>query len=370
MIGVRYLKNAAPYHAVTHDAWEQKENREVLKLDWNEATIEPSPVVLKALEQAVTQGRLNWYPDLENHDLLNELHLYTDLPQDHIQYFASSDAAHEYIFKAFTQENDVVAVLAPTYDNVRATAEGMGRKVDYLFLEEGEFYWNYERVANTLKDLSCRLVYICNPNNPTGTVMDVAELKRLVQDHPSKLFLIDEAYFEFSNVTLAKAVLELKNVMISRTFSKAFALASFRVGYVLSCPENIQLISKIRNPKSVTAFSQIAATAALQDLDYTKAYVQEVSTAREFFCKKLKALAPFVDCVQSGPTNFVLIKLADGLKPEFIRFLKDRFIYVRDFQAHPQLSEWLRITIGTREQMNALYAVIDIFVRQQLKKSA
>jgi histidinol-phosphate aminotransferase len=133
---------------------------------------------------------------------------------------------------------DPILILGPTYDNFRLTSQSQGAIVHYFNydnefnLEEGEF-------IKTIKQLSPSLVYICNPNNPSGTLLSKAFLTKLISDYPDIIFLIDEAYFEFSGETMAEQVINFPNLFISRTFSKAFALANFRAGYLISDVNNI-----------------------------------------------------------------------------------------------------------------------------------
>lgn len=123
------------------------------------------------------------------------------------------------------------------------------------------------------------------------------------------MFLLDEAYCEFSGMTVKDLVLKYKNILVSRTMSKAFGLANFRFGYLLSCVDNIELISKIRNPKNITTFAQEAVIGALSDIPYMENYVKEVCKAREWFYTKMKRFA--AECkVYNSFANFVVLKCA------------------------------------------------------------
>jgi histidinol-phosphate aminotransferase len=201
---------------------------------------------------------------------------------------------------------DPILILGPTYDNFRLTSQTQGAIVHYFNYDE-QFNLNEFEFIETIKQLSPSLVYICNPNNPTGSLISKAYLKKLVSQFPDIIFLVDEAYYEFAGETMANEVINYANLFISSTFSKAFALANFRAGYLISDTNNIQQISKIRNPKNFTTFAQEAVIGVLSDIEYMTNYVQEVISSREWFIDELNML-PYVEHVYSSHANFILVR--------------------------------------------------------------
>ena len=171
---------------------------------------------------------------------------------------------------------DPILVLGPTYDNFRLTSQAQGADVHY-YNYQTDFTLNEQGFINKIQELSPSLVYICNPNNPSGTLLSKTFLKKLIYQFQDVIFLIDEAYFEFSKETMAEEVVIFPNLFVSRTFSKAFGLANFRAGYLISDVNNIQQISKIRNPKNFTTFAQEAVLGVLSDIDYMECHVKAVS---------------------------------------------------------------------------------------------
>jgi histidinol-phosphate aminotransferase len=181
----------------------------------------------------------------------------------------------------------------------------------------------------------------------------------MVAAFPDTIFLIDEAYFEFYGETMSNYVLVHPNLFVTRTFSKAFALANFRAGYLIASAENIAQISKIRNPKNFTTFTQEAVIAVLSDVAYMKKYVDEVLKARDYFEEKLKN-SPLVDNIFPSQGNFVLVEFSDfDIKMKVYNGLSDHNIFVRNLMHSKLLMNTLRITIGTREQMERVIKVID-----------
>ena len=350
----KYIAKLKPYKLASHKVWELNDD-EILKLDWNEATIQPSPRVKETLVEFIKNGHINWYPDTNNTLLLKELSLYCDISVDNIQYFGSSDYLHEYIAKTFIQDNDKVLIVAPTYDNFRSTMESCGGIVDFFYLDK-DFTFSNDLFCATLNRFEPKIVYICNPNNPTGTVYNNDLIEGLVARFQNILFIIDEAYWEFTGITCKDLAKKYNNILICRTFSKAFALASFRIGYVISSAGNINLISKIRNPKNITALSQIAAIAALQNKEYMKKYVKEVNDAKLFFDKGLRELGYNVFGIGG---NFSLIKFQDKTsKNKFIEFLEMNKIFIRDYGHIPNMENCVRITIGATRQMEKVLNII------------
>lgn len=356
----RYLRNLAPYSVASHAIWEVASDKrnEVLKLDWNEATVQPSPLVKKSIEALIKADNFyNLYPSTHNEELIDLLAKYCCVAADHVQYFASSDSLHEYLVRMYVSVGDPIIILGPTYDNFRLTCEAQGGRIvnhDY----SDDFLLDKTAFELAIKSTSPTLVYVCNPNNPTGNVLETDFLEYLIKKFDNTAFLIDEAYYEFYGQTCKHLIDQLDNLFISRTFSKAFALANFRAGYLLSHPSNIKHVSKIRNPKNVSTFTQVAAISALTDLEYMRDYVAEVKLARSYFHEELIKLK-FVEVVYKGEGNFILVKFVDNKsKKHVFDVLASHLIFVRNLTHRESLKNCLRITIGTRDQMKRVLTVL------------
>lgn len=369
----KYLRNFVPYKLASHKIWTVNidERKNVLKLDWNEATIAPSPKVEERIKKLVSEPSFyNLYPSTCNKELLELLAKYLNLPTENLQYFAGSDSLHEYVAKLYITVGDPVLLLGPTYDNFRLTAEVCGANIYYYNIDES-FHFDKNGFIKKIDDIEPSIVYICNPNNPIGTLLSVSYIKQLLDSYPQVLFLIDEAYAEFSGVSAKELVLDYENVLISRTMSKAFALANFRFGYLIASKNNIEYISSIRNPKNITTFAQEAAMGALSDIPYMKKYVNMVNFARNQFMEDLRHYNDILDCIP-GNGNFVLLKFHDvGSKRRFIVYLERYDIYVRDVAQTEFLKKYcVRITVGTNEQMKYVSIIIGEFWRDENEKNS
>ena len=351
--------NIKPYTLSSPEAWSFNNNDDILKLDWNEATIKPSPNVLFKISKVLNDGKLNWYPNINNTELTDKISKYNSVKNDQVQYFASSDSLHEYIVRAFIDDSDKVISISPTYDNFRAVAESNGADVQFYDLDS-KFKLDFEKLNKDLKKIQPKIVYIVNPNNPTGTLFSISDLSLLINKNKNILFIVDEAYYEFSNLTLSNQIDNIDNLLISRTFSKAFALASFRIGYLISSSKNIEILNKIRNPKSISLFAQEAAIAALDDLDYTFNYVKSVLDAKSKFIAFLKQQDWMK--VFEGSGNFVFIELKNiQIKDRLVNYLKKNKIFIRDYGHITRTETFVRITIGNDSQMNRVINQIKKF---------
>lgn len=359
----KYLRNLKPYKLASHKVWSvnPEERSSILKLDWNESTIPPSPLVKQRIEQCLAEPSFfNLYPTTYNEELLTLLSQYVELPIENVQYFGSSDVLHEYICKAFISVGDPVMILGPSYDNFRLTCQANGADVIFFNYNE-DFTFDSVAFEEEILRKEPAVVYICNPNNPTGNVHSKEYVEHLLTDYPDTLFLIDEAYYEFSGITVKDLVTKYDNLLISRTMSKAFGLANFRVGYLMASRDNVQFINKIRNPKNLSTFAQVAACAALTDTAYMWHYVDEVHKGMAYFYKESQKYAQHYTTHESHG-NFILLKFPSYEdKMALHTYLAENNIFVRDTSQSSLVQNCFRITIGTVEQMKKVVKVINQF---------
>ena len=353
------LLNLKPYKVASHKIWSvpAAERGGILKLDWNEATVPPSPKVKEALKKLIEEDDfLHLYPSTFNDELMQALSDYTGMPQENLQYFGSSDSLHEYISRAYLEEGRKVLVLWPSYDNFRLTAESTGASMCYSEMNR-DFEFS---LAKFKADIACEhpdMVYICNPNNPTGTLLSAEMVEELVRDFPETVFLLDEAYIEFSGAASScPLVRRYDNLLVTRTLSKAFGLANIRFGYLIASEENIQAISRIRNPKNITTFTQAAAVAALKDVDHMHRYADEVCRARELLIREMNS-EPLSAHFRAFPScgNFVLLRCdSPETKAAILNWYEKHDIYVRPVSQSESLKDCIRISIGTCEQIETV----------------
>ncbi|ELR63770.1 Histidinol-phosphate aminotransferase [Photobacterium marinum] len=357
----KFIRSLNPYKVSSHKAWDYTSDPHMLKLDWNEATIQPTPLVSKYISEFLSTGRLNWYPNVDNTELRLAIAEYVGQSIDCVEYFASSDALHEYIIRTFIYPGDKVAMIGPTYDNFRAAAQSVGADIVHFKLsKDTKFTFNKDNFTYFMNKEMPKIVYLCNPNNPTGNVYNYNLIEQLLRKYNDVLFVIDEAYYEFTEITASDLVEKFDNIVICRTFSKAFALASFRIGYAISSRHNIEGLRKVRNPKNISSCSQLAALAALHDISYTRQYVQEVNESKLWLVDRLKDMGLNVLGYEGG--NFVFVDFGEKNR-EIIQKLENHKIFIRSYAHVDDMETYSRISVGTLSQMtiflNVLVDVLD-----------
>ena len=314
--------------------------------DWNESEFPPTNKVFEVMKSFYRYER---YPDINGSQLKNKLSEYVSLPVDFIEVYNGSDDALKDIITVFVDRDTDVLSYQPSYTQVNTfitTNTENYMKVNIKNpLDEHEYDFDYCKVAD--------VVYLVNPNNPTGKLLPVDEIENLVTSYPNTLFIVDEAYYEFAKQSACHLVVSHKNLIVTRTFSKAFGLASVRLGYCMGHPDTLSHLRKIRNGKAVNALAQLCGVAALDDLDYLDSRIDEMNDAKKFFVDNLPHGYYAVD----SQTNFVLLKTPDS--KELLNKMKNNKILIRDRSSFDNLENCVRITIGSKKQIIRVLDVIN-----------
>jgi len=314
--------------------------------DWNESEFPPTNKVFEVMKSFYRYER---YPDITAKLLKSKLSDYVSLPVDFIEVYNGSDDALKDIITVFVDRETHVLSYQPSYTQVNTfitTNTENYMKVNIKNpLGEHEYDFNYCKVAN--------VVYLVNPNNPTGKLLAVDEIEKLLKTYPDTLFIVDEAYYEFAKQSCSHLVVSHKNLIVTRTFSKAFGLASVRLGYCMGHPDTLSHLRKIRNGKAVNSLAQLCGVAALDDLDYLDSRIDEMNDAKKFFVDNLPHEYYAVD----SQTNFVLLKTPDSKK--LLNKMKDNKILIRDRSSFDNLENCVRITIGSKKQIIRVLDVIN-----------
>ena len=338
-----------PYVNGRHSAELIRNHKKIIKLDSNESTIGPSPKVMSEILNYLQNGPLNWYPDVESTDLRARLVNYTGLPADHILTFNGSDHALETLARTFLSLGDEVLYPHPSYDHFRVYAESCDAKlVPFLAQTDAELV----AAIAQLRTEQTKILYLVNPNNPTGQLTAQKTIRELAATYPTLLIVVDEAYFEFCGETSAGLVLEFANILVTRSFSKAFGLASLRCGYLLAAPQVAEQIERIRVGKNINALAQVAATAALDDLESMERYVEDVHNAKAWL---LERFLNYGLEAKDTPANFLLFKAENPAR--VMQFLELHNIYIRDRSQLPGLEGFLRISIGDQLIMKRFWKI-------------
>ncbi len=323
----------------------------IAKLASNECPLGPSPKAVKAMKN--TSKTMHLYPDGGAYALRHKLAGLKNVAPEQLIFGNGSNELLELIAHAFLVPG--TSSVASQYSFV---VYGMVTKMmgaEYIEIPADEFAHNSRAMAKAIRP-DTRVVFICNPNNPTGTLIKEKELDRFMDKVPENVLVVfDEAYAEICTKNMPDTMKYLKagrDVIILRTFSKAYGLAGLRVGYGISSPEIIQSIEKARQPFNVNLMAQNAATAALDDDAFVrrskKLYRQAFKMYVEF-CREYK-----LDYVPTC-TNFMLIKTGNGVK--VFQELQKEGVIIRPMAPY-RLNDWIRISFGTyKENLKCIEAL-------------
>ena len=316
-----------------------------LLLDFNERTDSLPKKVLTRLQQWCEEGKTQVYP--EYGELLSKLSEYTKVPPQQLMFGNGSDQVLDCVFRAVVDEGDSVLLPTPSFAMYPQFAKMAAAELKtYSLLGSNP-------VAELEKELEkgVRLAVLCQPNNPTGTMMPSSEVTRLIKAYPKTWFLVDEAYYEFSGETQLSAALP-DNLVITRTFSKAFGLAGLRFGYLIGSQDMVTQCSKIRGPYDVNQMSAYAAGVVLEEREDIFKYVHEVMTVLKPQVESF-LLEKGVDFYPSRANYLLLKNTPQGLGET----LQKEGILTRSM-SQAELKGELRVSIGgtlaTEKLLNAL----------------
>lgn len=317
-----------------------------IKLASNENPIGPSPKVIAALREMAPS--LHFYPDGAGFSLKHALAKHHGVAADEVCLGNGSNELIDLLARTFPTPDDHIVFGKPSFVCYWLAATASGVPFTEVPLD-GKLAWNVDALLDACTD-ETKLLYLANPNNPTGAHVGRTELERLLRELPQRVVcVVDEAYFEFADAPDYVSALQLRGLrerlIVLRTFSKAYGLAGLRVGYAIGPTAAIDYLNRMRAPFNVGALSQRAACVALEDPEHVKRYVELNGRERARVSAALKEQGFGVAPSQA---NFVLVDVAKPGKEVYEALLRQGVI-VRPMPA--PIDTWLRITIGT-EAMN------------------
>lgn len=318
----------------------------IIKLASNENPFGPSPRALDAARLALEKGEL--YPDGGCFELRHQLAAECKLGADQFVVGNGSNEIIELLGHAFLRPGDEVVMGAPAFVVYKLVTLLFGAKAVEVPLRD----WRHDLTAMAAAVTSrTKLVFVCSPNNPTGTANGESELRAFARALPPHVIVVfDEAYADFLEPApdLRPLIAEGRNVVCLRTFSKIYGLASLRVGYGYASGPLCALLNRVRQPFNVNAIAQAAAVAALGDREFATKCVRENRAGLAQLEQGVRSLGlEFVPSV----ANFMLIKVGDGMRA--FDALQRRGIIVRPVKSYG-LPEWVRVTVGTTAQNERL----------------
>jgi histidinol-phosphate aminotransferase len=317
-------------------------SRDALRLDFNENTLACSPKVREALS-LISTGALTRYPEREPVEAIVAAHL--GLAAAQVALTNGVDEAIHVLFETFLEAGDELLLPVPTYTMYEVYASATDARVVSV-LAADDLHFPFDRLVAAITPQT-KIIAIANPNSPSGTVATRAQIIELTRRAPQALVLVDEAYFHFHGETVIDLVGIVPNLIVARTFSKAYGLAGLRIGVLAGPVDLLRWVRRVLSPYSVNSLALSCLPPALEDTVYLDWYVSEVLQARAEFEKTLDAAN-----LRRWPSraNFILVDIGPQ-HAEFVRLMRASGVLVRDRSGDPGCDGRVRITIGTREQM-------------------
>lgn len=322
-----------------------------VKLDANESPFNmPKKAREKLAEFIANDPQLNLYPDTDSIELRRLLAEYWKVTSNSIIVGTGSDQLIQIITNVFVGTDDKVLYPVPSFSMYRDSCIiAGGTPVKYILRPEDNYEYSKDSIIEAYDKESPKIIYICNPNNPTGNLMPIDDILDILKYCSNSIVIVDEAYAEFCDISVIPYVKEYENLLVLRTFSKAYGLAGIRCGYSISSEKLAKAVNLARAPYNISSLSQLAAQLVFVEQDTIKESIAYLIEQREWLSQKLSAIKGIR--VYKSYANFLLIKVENS--SEVYRELCSKGIFVRSFGNSNLLKDCMRITVGTKEQ-NAL----------------
>jgi histidinol-phosphate aminotransferase len=341
--------------------------RDALRLDFNENTLAASPKVIARLRQVTAEG-LTKYPEREGVERIAAAHF--RLKADQVLLTNGVDEAIHLVCAAFLEEDDEAMVCTPTFFMYEVSAGMMTAHVKKV-QADASLEFPYERFMAAISPRT-KLIMVASPNNPTGAVVAREQLLATCAAAPQAVVMVDEAYYHFFGESVMDDVGKVPNLVVARTFSKAYGLANLRIGMLCGSAELIKYVRKVSSPYNVNGVALDCLPVALADEAYVTWYAEQVRVGLGRMMDGLRGLG-----VEFFPShaNFVLMKIGPK-HAELVKAMRTRGVLLRDRSTDPGCDGYVRITIGVEEHVTRGLAALKESLRsigwtpEQVSKSA
>jgi len=321
---------------------------EVIKLDGNENPYGCSPAVRQFLAD---YPRYHIYPDPEQREVRKALSAYVGIDPQHVVAGAGSDELIDLILRLFIEPGDEVINCPPTFGMYPFCTDICGGNIVDVPRDKS-YAVDISGVKKAVSD-NTKVIFVTSPNNPSGNLTPASDIMELLET--GRVVVVDEAYYEFSGVTMAPHITEHDNLIVLRSLSKWAGLAGLRIGYGIFATRLAEKLLTIKQPYNINIAAQVALLASLADIDYLRGTVDKILSERERLFEKLSAL----DWLKPFPTqsNFILCEVTKGNAKTIHDMLQKRGIFIRYFDSQ-RLRNSLRISVGKPEHTDALITAL------------
>ncbi len=330
---------------------EQPKVNNLIKLNTNESPFPPSPKVIEALNNEEI-SKLNLYSDPDTKEVVEAIAKTFGVNSNQVIMGNGSDEILAFAFQAFCDKDNQPCFADITYGFYSVFCELFGLNPEIIPLKD-DFSIGYEDYIGKNKP-----IFIANPNAPTGLALSLGEIEKILASNKDSIVLIDEAYVDFGAESAVSLVSKYDNLIVSRTFSKSRNLAGARIGFAISNPDLIEDMCKMKfsfNPYNLNRLSIIAGKESVLDTEYFSKCIAQIISNREYTVNELEKRG---FTIPDSKANFIFAKHNTLSGEEYFNELRKRSIVVRYFSKE-RVKDYVRITIGSKEQMTALIKATD-----------
>lgn len=316
------------------------ENYGMIRLDANESPFNLSVEVREKVMSRIKKFNFMQYPDTNSDKLREKISDYIGFPKDNIVVGNGSDEMIHVLLNTFIEKDDKVISHNPTFSMYGINTEVLGgyyQEID----SDSEFHVDIDALIKKANETKAKVVFLCNPNNPTGKTTSKKDIINLIEKTNS-IIVVDEAYIEFGGESIVNEISNYERLIVLRTLSKAFGAAALRVGYLISSKEIADKISAVKPPYNLNGVSQMIAEEILSDLNTIEDNIKIIKSEKNRVYKELQKIEKIK--LYESSTNFILFKVENA--EEVFEKLKSKRILIRLFKGG-KLNNHLRVSMGS-----------------------
>jgi histidinol-phosphate aminotransferase len=336
----------AEYHLVQYP--------HTIKLNQNENPYELPMDIKREILDRLASARWSRYPAFIPREQIDLVARHAGWVPDGTLLGNGSNDLLQLLFMAVLERGRSVVISQPTFTLYKLLARGLGAEVREVPMLKG-FEFDVPGIIDAARQSDAAMIVLCSPNNPTGSLLGEADVVRVIES-TTGVVVLDEAYVHFAPQSLRHLLATYDRLVVLQTFSKAMGAAGLRFGYALAAPSFARQLNKVKLPYSVNIFTLLGAEVLIRRWDMIKVWIAVIMQERERMFEalsRIKGLAPY-----RSSANFLLVELTGSTPGDVFRRLAERGILVRDVSSYPQLSQCLRITIGTPDENSALLTAL------------
>lgn len=332
---------------------------EYLRLDKNEQIEDIDTKLMKEVFRKITPEFLSTYP--LTYQLYEKLSKVYGIDQDNIMLSAGSDAAIRSVFEVFVEKGDEIVIIDPTFAMYEVYGKLYGAKINKI-IYDSNLSLSIDDLLNSINE-NTKLIAIANPNSPTGTIIETKDILRILDkaNEIGAVVIVDEAYYYYYKITVADFIRDYDNLIVTRTFSKAFGLASIRLGFALAKSGTIDYLRKFRPMYEVNAFAVLFGCAFLDNMDLVEKSVSKTVEGKEYIIAEMNK---FGFKTLKSYANFLLIEVGEEHSDSLARYMYDRGILIKGGYPHIALKKCIRVSLGDVSQMKCVVESIKNYFKK------